>query len=305
VNLETVFNSFADVDVVLVGEVHDDPVAHAIEYSIFKACISSYKSNEPSRKNLDSEQQKRELILSFEMFEADIQTVVDEFVSGLISEADLLRDSRPWPNYQSDYQQLLLLSRHHNVQVLAANAPRRYVSLAGREGIEIASEKLANLENKTWNLPPMHLLTASPAYRQKFLRYMSPKSAMTAIDLEEGKTCPYIGLRMNDNMLDAQVLWDATMATNINDKLKAHRSNNPLVLHVNGKFHSEEGLGVAEKLRQLDPTIRIRIVTLVPTLPEEDLSTLQQLPVDLWNHGDYVILTNSQLKRSYQSEHPV
>ena len=134
---------------------------------------------------------------------------------------------------------------------------------------------------------------------------MSPTSAMTAIDLEEGKTCPYIGLRMNDNMLDAQVLWDATMASNINDKLKARRSNNPLVLHINGKFHSEEGLGVAEKLRQLDPTIRIRIVTLVPTLPEEDLSTLQQLPVDLWNHGDYVILTNSQLKRSYQSEHPV
>ena len=119
-------------------------------------------------------------------------------------------------------------------------------------------------------------------------------------------------------------MWDACMALSIQQGLSgakckeknvlAKKNNvlddlrnekSPLVIHVNGKFHSEEGLGVPEKLRQLNPDIKCKIVTVVPTPAFVDLDALQQLPGELWGHGDFVVLSNGKIPRSFESKHPV
>jgi len=59
-----------------------------------------------------------------------------QWSAGAIRDADLVKDARTWPNHRSDYHPLLVAARSSTprVRILAANAPRRYVSLAGREG---------------------------------------------------------------------------------------------------------------------------------------------------------------------------
>lgn len=62
-------------------------------------------------------------------------------------------------------------------------------------------------------------------------------------------------------MFRAQCLKDDTMAESIGDYAVAHPSS--LILHVQGAFHSEGGLGVPEKLRDLRPGIYILLVNCV------------------------------------------
>ena len=42
-----------------------------------------------------------------------------------------LQDARPWPNYETDYRPMVQVAKHEGLPVICANAPRRYVSLAG------------------------------------------------------------------------------------------------------------------------------------------------------------------------------
>jgi uncharacterized iron-regulated protein len=93
-------------------------------------------------------------------------------------------------------------------------------------------------------------------------------------------------------LLDAQNLRDATMAYAIAEHLK--RTPGAFVLHVNGRFHSEERLGVPEHLLRYRPGTRVLVVTIVAdrSFPDFDAATKARL-------GDFVILTDSRLPRSF------
>src|SRR5437879_6561605 len=87
--LDAIVKAMAGNEALFLGEQHDDPVAHAIEAELFRRAVSTYS---PGRK----------VALSMEMFERDVQIVVDEYLAGLISEQHFLLSSRPWPNYKTD-----------------------------------------------------------------------------------------------------------------------------------------------------------------------------------------------------------
>lgn len=289
VDIENILESFDSADVCLVGEVHDDPVAHAVEYALFRAAIRRYKGAKAET--------NRSVLLSLEMFDRDVQPVVDEYIAGCIPEADFLKDSRPWPTFETDYRPLVNLAQDHAVPVIAANAPRRYVSIAGRKGAGALDDlRGVSSEAAKW-LPPQHLLGASPEYREKFIAFMGQPP------LEENNGCPYIGLSLTDNMLAAQCMWDASMATSIHDKLSV--TPDAFILHINGKFHSEQSLGIPEKLLELNEEVKIKIVTVVPTPSSVDIDSLTELPKELWGFGDFVVLSNSEIPRSFKSQHPV
>lgn len=78
--------SNARVQVVLFGECHDDPVAHSLEAFLLVSLAA----------------QREATALSLEMFEADVQLVLDEYLAGRIAERDLLQDARCVRRYQSD-----------------------------------------------------------------------------------------------------------------------------------------------------------------------------------------------------------
>ena len=253
-----VIEAVAASEVVFVGEIHDDPTAHAVELQLLQG---AYAHRAAGQRNSPP------LVLSLEMFERDVQPVVDEYLADLILERHFLAASRPWKNYQTDYRPLVEFAREKKLRVVAANAPERYVNRVGRLGRDaLKSLPTATL---TW-LAPLPYGAASTAYADKF------KAVMTG-------GMPG-GAHGNPYLLDAQALRDATMAYSIAEALKQPA----LVLHVNGNFHSEGRLGTPEQLRALRPQTRMLVVTVLPARGDnaQDAKQLGAL-------GDFVFVAES------------
>ena len=86
-------------------------------------------------------------------------------------------------------------------------------------------------------------------------------------------------------LLDAQSLWDATMAHSISEFLVQHPD--ALVLHMVGGFHVARGTGTPEHLEAYRPGTSRLIVMLRPV---EDIERFEPAPSGQW--GDFVIQTD-------------
>ena len=275
VAMEDVLAALDRVEVVCVGELHDDPAGHAFEAEFLNGAQQRSGASEAARK-------KRPLVLSLEMFERDVQVVMDEYLRGLINERHFLLSSRPWNNYEKDYRPLVEFAREHNLPVLAANAPARYVNRVSRLGPN--SLKDVTTEARAW-LPPLPYAPASVAYAAKFNQLMSGPQMTGGT---QGQQSPH----GNAYLLDAQSLRDATMAFNITESLK--RQPDALVFHVNGNFHSEERLGVPEQIQHYRPRTRTLVITIISdnSYPAFDAARFARL-------GDFIVLTDPSSPRSF------
>lgn len=242
-SLVAIADAMAHADVVYLGEEHNDEVGHRLEAELFRLAAS----------------QNRPVALSLEMFEQDVQPVVDEYLADLIRDKDFLSDSRPWPNYVAAYAPLIGIAHARKLPVIAANAPRRYVNLVSRLGPEALDGLPATARG--W-LAPLPLPSASAAYAAKFRHEMGA-----------------MGQHSGQGLLSAQVLRDATMAWAIARYERAHPGT--LVVQVNGKFHSEGGLGVPEQLKKYDPGLKQLVVTIA-----QEPNPGEPAPL-----GDFVIVT--------------
>src|SRR5215213_5185081 len=260
-SLDKILEAVGQTNVVFLGEQHDDATAHALQLQIFKAAVEKYSK-------------ERKIALSLEMFERDVQTIVDEYLNNLISESHFLLSSRPWNNYKQDYRPLVELAKSEKLPVIAANAPRRYVNMVSRNGRD--SLNALSTEAKKW-LAPLPYNRASESYAGKFKALMggSPESSM--------------GI---DKILDSQTLWDATMSYSIAEFLKDNK--NALVVHLNGGCHTENRLGTAEQLLKFRPKAKFIVVTM---RYEDDFTKFDK--AKHVNLGDFVILTDSKVPRSF------
>lgn len=288
--LDSIVAAMAQRDVVLIGEVHNDPTAHALQRKLLERAFQRYGAASDSAEG-------RPIALSLEMFERDVQPIVDEYLRGWITERHFLQSSRPWSNYRTDYRPLVEFAKAHDLPVLAANAPRRYVNRVSREG----AASLADLPTsaKQW-LPPLPIAEASPAYRAKWIGRM--QAAMSPADSTQarhpaptdtsdttahgaGQTSPH-GHAMMANMLQAQSLWDAAMAHTLAQYLI--RQPDGLALHVVGQFHISEGTGIPEHLARYRPGTQTLNIVIEPA---DDIGAF-----DTEAHrglGDFVILTDA------------
>ena len=71
-------------DVVFIGEVHNCPIAHWMEYEIVKDLYG---------------QHGEDLMIGAEMFERDDQLVLNEYLNGVISAERFNKETKIWPNY--------------------------------------------------------------------------------------------------------------------------------------------------------------------------------------------------------------
>lgn len=253
--MERIVERIGKSDVVFLGENHDDSVAHALQFELFKAAFDKYSKT-------------KKVTLSLEMFERDVQTVVNEYLNGLISENHFLLSSRPWGNYKTDYRPLVELAKENKLEVIAANAPRRYVNMVSRSGRE-SLDKLTPAA-KAW-LAPLPYGEPSEKYVAKF------NALMGKINDPATKQSP-------SPIVYSQALWDATMAHSIAENLK--KNKNSLVVHLNGAFHTENRLGTVEHLLKYKPDAKILVVSM---RYEDDFKTFDKTKhTDL---GDFVILT--------------
>lgn len=264
--LSDIVSAMETVDVVFLGEQHDDPTGHAIELRLLTEAVEAYGEERP-------------VVLSLEMFESDVQHVLNEYLAGYIRETDFLKATRPWSNYETDYKPLIEFAKEHGIGVIAANAPGRYTSMARRRG-------LASLDS----------LSSFARYVLPHDRVNGTVSSAVAVPSEElaskfedlmaemGAHGSMPGMPSVAEMLVAQNLRDATMAFWISRRLGPSR---PLVIHINGSFHSEDRLGIPEHLSHYAPEATFLTVTMDSV---EDITSTPDASVD-----DFLILTDEGL----------
>lgn len=90
-------------DVVFFGEYHDQSEIHQYELELLKAM---YKAK------------GEKLALSMEMFEADNQSKLNNFLADTLNEEKFLAASRPWPNYGTDYAPLVNFAKEKKMPVV-------------------------------------------------------------------------------------------------------------------------------------------------------------------------------------------
>ncbi len=246
-----------DADVLFFGEEHNDSAGHYLEAEIFKALYKKYGS---------------QLTLSMEMFETDCQLILDEYLSGYISEERFSKEARAWSNYK-DYKPLVEFAKLNRLAIIAANPPRRYVNMVSRKGMR-SLDSLPK-ESKKF-LPPLPYDTASGRYREKFMDFMSGGSPGTG----------------NSRIFYSQSLWDAGMAFSIFNYWRKHKEKT--IFHLVGRFHCDEKLGTLAQLQNRKEGLKILNISCF-----SDSSFANPAWSKFSHLGDYVILTDPGLKKTF------
>ena len=244
--------SATEAKVICIGENHEDADAHSLELEIFKDVHANLKSEN--------------LALSLEFYDRESQAVLDEYLKGLVNLDTFLGDSRP-PDNHADYQGLIDYCKTENLGVIASNCPRRYTRMVAKGGKGVLEELSGSGSLNL--LPPLPYTAASPAYKDNFLAIMK----------QMGNTNPNVPT----SMLDAQALWDATMAHSIAQALSRGAEK---IIHVTGYFHIQHQLGTIEHLAEVAPG---KALFTVVVLPAEEMDALDP---SLFNIGDLVALTD-------------
>lgn len=270
------------VQVVFFGEQHDDPVAHALQDSLFRHLYARADTATA-----------RPVALSLEMFDRDVQYILDEYRDGLINEENFLQSARPWRNYRSDYRPLVEFARAQDVPVLAANAPRRYANLVSRKG-RAALRSLSDAAQRY--IAPLPYPEASAAYRARWNRIMAGgHGGDTAADTSAADTSAAHARHQGthaDTFLDAQVLWDATMAYSLAQHLLL--APQAVILHLAGSFHVDRGLGTPGQLQHYRPGTTALVIV---ARPVADVNAFDENRYG--SAGDFIILTDETLPRSF------
>ena len=258
-------------EVVFFGEQHDDPVTHRVQAFLLGRLYQRYHrlpdgpNVHPGAPGVETPSVggERTVVLSLEMFERDGQYVVDEYLADLITESHVLSSSRPWDYYEERYRPMVEFARAHGLDIVAANAPRRYVNRASRLGRDSLTALPPSAAQ--W-LPPLPYPEGSPDYQAEWDALMGPAAA-----------------HMTGTPFDAQTLWDASMGQMVARAVDEHQD--ALVLHLAGSFHVANFTGTPEALQHYRPGTRALVLVAEPGDVEGEPGS------DQLGLGDFVIVT--------------
>ncbi|HEX5579948.1 MAG TPA: ChaN family lipoprotein [Gemmatimonadaceae bacterium] len=262
VSLGAMLDALAGADVVFVGEQHDDPATHRLELAVLEGLA----------------RRGRAVTLSLEMFERDVQPALDAYLAGRSSETAMLAESRPWPNYATDYRPLVEFARERGWPVVAANVPRPLAAAVARGGLAV----LDTLPAERRAHVAAELLCPDGAYRRKFVETMSAGGMHGASHGGAAdSTASAAAAALLERIYQAQCVKDETMAESLAQALAPER----IIVHVNGAFHSDERLGTVERLLRRRPGARVLVVSAVP-VPAPGSADVAGLA----DRGDYVVV---------------
>lgn len=250
VSYKKMLRTMGKADLVFLGELHNDPIAHWLQLEITK--------------DLDED---RDLMLGAEMFEADNQKQVDQYLAKEIDQKALDTLARLWPNYPTDYSPLLNYAKDNDLRFIATNIPRRYANMVYRGGFEVLDTLSA--EEKSWMAPlPMAFDAELPTYK-KILEMMGDHGTPT--------------------LVMAQATKDATMAHFI----LTNRGENDLFIHYNGAYHSDFFEGIVWYIKQQQP--EMEVVTFSTVLQKD----IDKLEADHKGKANFILVVDEDVTRTY------
>ncbi len=197
--------------VVYVGERHDDPADHGVQYAILRQLHRDEAS----------------LAIGMEMFQTPFQDPLTKWSAGLIDETVLRRETEyddRWGFDFSMYRPILEYARNRGIEVVALNTPREVVYAVAKDGLDSLSVEQAS------GLPELDL--ANEQHR-----------ALFDSEFDAGEHAAGDGV---DQYYEAQVVWDETMGSRVAETLS--RLDGPAKMIVfAGRVHVKRGLGIPDR----------------------------------------------------------
>jgi uncharacterized iron-regulated protein len=243
-DVEDAFEILLDYNAIFIGEEHSSRISHDAELAILKGLAERDSS----------------LVLALEMFERDVQEILDAYLKGAIPEDKFLELARPWPNYLEDYRPLIEFAKKKGIPVIAANVPRREaaaVVIANKVSPEVVGEDNIYLPKK------LHL--KSKEYYKHFVSSME----------EMLHSAPMKDMNV-DGLYKAQVLKDAVMAASIEPFLDRR------ILFCCGHFHSDYHLGIPYQLQKNHPELQIAVVTFASYIGDLPMKERSRIGDFIW-----------------------
>tara|TARA_B110000037_G_scaffold222504_1_gene297664 strand:+ start:14043 stop:14912 length:870 start_codon:yes stop_codon:yes gene_type:complete len=238
---------------IFFGEYHNNPISHWLQFELTKEMHAIHK---------------KKLVLGAEMFEADNQFILNEYLQGLISSKNFQNEVRLWPNYNTDYKPLFEYAKEHQLKFIATNIPRRYANMVYKKGVK-SLDSLSDLA-KSYIAPldKFQLDSTVACY----------KDLMASMDVHGGI-----------NMATAQAIKDATMSYFI----QKNTTSKSVFLHYNGAYHSNNYQGIVYYLKK---DVEENEIMTISTVEQKDISKLENSNKGL---ADFIICIPESMTKTH------
>ncbi|RZK51772.1 MAG: hypothetical protein EOO91_20425, partial [Pedobacter sp.] len=110
ITVDDIVTDLAAANVLFFGEEHNDSIGHYLEATIFSKIATAYPGK---------------AALAMEMFHTDVQPIINEYLGGLISEKNFIKEARAWNNYK-DYKPMIETAKANKLDVIGGNGAARY-----------------------------------------------------------------------------------------------------------------------------------------------------------------------------------
>ncbi|MBE9070858.1 ChaN family lipoprotein [Leptolyngbya cf. ectocarpi LEGE 11479] len=238
---QDILADLVQADVIYLGETHTDEADHIAQLDIITAM----------------HQARGDIAIGLEMFQRPFQSVLDQYIAGEITEADLVEQSEYETRWGFDwelYAPIIRYAQANQIPLIALNTPREITKKVAREGL--TSLTGPDLEH----IPPLtDIDTSNENYQAMLAQVFSQHGG-------HGNSGPSF-----ENFFAAQVLWDETMAASVADFVTD--APNTQVLVMAGEGHIVYGFGIPSRVeRRLGDDLVAYSVLLNPTSTAPELA---------------------------------
>ena len=206
----------AEKRVVLLGEHHDDADHHRWQLQVITALHTQHPN----------------MVIGMEMLPRRAQPVLDQWVAGQLTEADLLRQTdwaRVWAFDPGLYLPILHFARLNRIPVIGVNVDRKLISMISEKGF--ASLPADQREGVSAPAAP------KAGYRDELAQVFKQH-------VERGNDDAAVA-----RFIEAQLFWDRAFAEGL--AAAAKQPGQPLVVGIMGTGHLQGGDGVPHQLADL------------------------------------------------------
>lgn len=202
--------------IIYIGESHNRFEHHRAQIEVIRELYEANKN----------------IAIGMEMFQKPFQQAIDDYIAGLINQELFLKKTEYFKHWGFDYnlyREILLFARANKIPVIALNISKEIVSKVAKEGVHaLTGEELQEV--------PEEIDLSNRGYRAR----------LGEIFKMHGNSSD----RNFDFFYEAQVLWDESMAHNLDEFIRKNPERQVIV--IAGAGHIAFGSGIPGRAFRLN-----------------------------------------------------
>lgn len=211
-SFDDIIAEIKDSRVIYVGEMHTDLGSHILQLQVIQALF----------------EENPNLAIGMEMFPGSSQEALDQYINGTIeTEKDFIKKSKYFEVWGFDYRyyrNIIGYAHRHNIPLIGLNIDKAIVSQVFQDG------HLDGLDTIQADAIPTERKLDAPGYRR---RLSTAFSSHTKNNFSADKVSGFI---------QAQSIWDETMAKSVVDYLTANPERKMVVIAGNGHVYKDSAI---------------------------------------------------------------